>query len=206
MAIFKGSPLLAKKISHMAILVYNEIRERRYIIMDNEPYEVLTAHVFRKQQRKPVNATKLRNLITGSVVEHSFAVSDKVEEAELESRKIKYLFSNKGEFWFCEEKDPSKRFSMKEEIVGSKGKFLKQNTILDILTFQDRLVCLKLPVKVDLRVIEAVNAVKGNTVSGGSKAVKLETGAEIYVPMFINEGDVLRINTETEEYTERVTK
>jgi elongation factor P len=188
----------------MSLLEYNEIKERKYIVYEGEPYEVLTSHVFRKQQRKPVNATKLKNLITGSVKEISFHVSEKVEEAEIDSREAKYLYNNRGEFFFSEPNDPSKRFSMKEEQVGPQGKFLKANTIVEILSFQERHVGFKLPIKVELKVVEAPPAVKGDTAKGGTKQAKLETGAVINVPLFINEGEVIRINTETGEYVERV--
>ena len=189
--------------SKNTMLEYNEVKERKYIVHNGEPFEVLTSHVFRKQQRKPVNATKLKNLITGRVIEHSFQVSDKVVEAEIESRDIKYLYNNRGEFWFCEANDASKRFSMKNEIVGPAGQFLKANSVVSILTFDGRFVGLKLPIKVDLKVTEAPPAVKGDTAKGGSKQVTLETGAIINAPLFINPGEVIRINTETGEYVER---
>src|SRR6185369_2649261 len=96
------------------MLEYNEIKERKFIILEGEPWEVLSSHVFRKQQRKPVNATKLRNMLSGRVTEQSFHQSEKVEEADISTRKIKFLYANKGEFWFCEEKDPGKRFKLDE--------------------------------------------------------------------------------------------
>ena len=188
----------------MSLLEYNEIRERKYIIYENEPYEVLSSHVFRKQQRKPVNATKLKNLISGSVKEISFHVSEIVEEAEIDSREVKYLYSNRGEYWFSEAGDPTKRFSMKEDLVGPQGKFIKANTVVELLTFKDRHVGFKMPIKVKLKVTEAADAVKGNTVQGGTKIVTLETGATVNVPMFVNEGDVIRVNTESGDYVERV--
>ena len=187
----------------MSLLEYNEIKERKYIVYEGEPYEVLTSHVFRKQQRKPVNATKLKNLITGSVKEISFHVSEKVEEAEIDSKEAKYLYNNRGEFWFSDPTDPAKRFAMKEDSVGPQGKFLKANTIVTILSFKERHVGFKLPVKVDLKVTEAPPAIKGDTAKGGTKQVKLETGAYINAPLFVNEGNVIRINTETGEYVER---
>ncbi|MCR4311612.1 MAG: elongation factor P [Candidatus Taylorbacteria bacterium] len=188
----------------MSLLEYNEIKERKYIIYENEPYEVLTSHVFRKQQRKPVNATKLKNLITGSVKEISFHVSEKVEEAEIDTRDAKYLYNNRGEYWFSDPTNPSDRFAIKDELIGPRGKFLKPNTVIGILSFRERHVGFKLPVKVELKVTEAVDAVKGNTVQGGTKTVTLETGATVNVPMFINQGEIIRINTETGEYVERV--
>ncbi|HYC83480.1 MAG TPA: elongation factor P [Candidatus Paceibacterota bacterium] len=186
------------------MLEYNEIRPRKYIVFDGDPYEVIDSHVFRKQQRKPVNATKLKNLITGKIVEHSFHVSDKAEEAELKNRKVKFLYENRGEYWFCEENDPSKRFSLTKEQVGTTINYVKQNSLVDLLSFEEILLGLTVPIKVELKVTEAAPAVKGNTIQGGLKQVTLETGATVNVPMFINEGDVIRVNTESGEYVERV--
>ncbi len=191
------------------MLEYNEITERKYIVFEGEPYEVLSSHVFRKQQRKPVNATKMRNVLTGRIVEHSFHVSDKAEEADISRKEVKYLYTNKGEYWFAEPNNPSKRFELPAELIGDAGKFLKTNIIVDALLYDDgsedgKIIGLKLPIKMELKVTEAHPAVKGNTAQGGTKAVVLETGAEIQVPMFINEGDVVRVNTETGQYTERV--
>src|SRR3989338_34808 len=112
------------------MLEYNEIKERKFIVLDEAPYEVLSSHVFRKQQRKPVNDTKLRNLLTGKVTERSFHQNEKAEEAEISSRGIKYIYSHRGEYWFCDENNPSNRFSLPVEIVGTQIKFLKQNSIV----------------------------------------------------------------------------
>jgi len=186
------------------MLEYNEIVERKFIILDGAPYEVVSSHVFRKQQRKPVNATKLRNFLTGKITERSFHQSEKVEEAEIISREIKYLYANKGEYWFSEINDPSKRFRLETDMVGAQGKFLKQNSVVKVLVFNENIIGLKLPIKVELKVIEAPPSVKGDTVTGGTKQITLETGAVINAPLFVNEGDVIRVNTETEEYGERV--
>ena len=193
------------------MLEYNEITERKYIILDGEPWEVLSSHVFRKQQRKPVNATKLRNMLSGRVTERSFHQSEKVEEADISTRKIKFLYQNKGEYWFCEEKDPSKRFELDEAILGVGVRFLKNNTFADALVFNDPdvdgegiIIGVKTPITVELKVTEAFDAVKGDTATGGSKTVTLETGATINVPLFVKQGDTIRINTETGDYRERV--
>jgi len=188
----------------MSQLQYNEITEKKYIVLNDEPYEVLSSHVFRKQQRKPVNATKLKNIITGKVTERSFHVSEKALEAEIENREIKYLYTNKGEFWFCEKDDPKKRFSLPKSLIGNQGKFIKENSIITSLTFNEKIIGLKIPVKIDLEVIESHPAVKGNTAQGATKEVVLETRATVQVPLFIKEGDMVRINTETGQYVERV--
>jgi elongation factor P len=184
---------------------------KKVIVMDGAPYEVLDAHIFRMQQRKPVNQTKLRNLFTGKVTEITFHQADKVSEAEINTREIKYLYTNKGQFWFCEVKDPSKRFSFEEEIVGSGGRFLKPNSLVDALTWKEgiedegegKLIGIRLPIKVELKVTEAPPAIKGDTAKGGNKVITLETGATLNAPMFISEGDIVRINTVTGEYVER---
>jgi elongation factor P len=186
------------------MLEYNEIVLRKVIILDGEPYEVLDSHVFRKQQRKPVNATKLKNMITGKVTERSFHVSEKAEEAEIDSKDIKFLYKNKQEWWFCDSSDASKRFSLPETLIGEPGKFLKDNSIIQAVLFDEKVIGVKLPIKVDLKVTEAQPAVRGDTAKGGNKTVTLETGATINVPMFVKEGDVLRINTETGEYVDRL--
>ncbi|MEK7087896.1 MAG: elongation factor P [Patescibacteria group bacterium] len=185
------------------MLTYNEILSKKYIVYDGQPFEVLDARIFRMQQRKPVNQTKLKNLFTGKVTEITFHQADKVDEAEIDSRDIKYLYTNRGEHWFCESGDPSKRFPLKGDVVGKGGQFLKSNSLVAVLTWNGKMIGLKLPIKVDLKVIEAPPAVKGDTAKGGAKTITLETGATVSAPMFINEGDTVRINTETGEYVER---
>ena len=190
----------------MSILNYSEILPRKIILIDDQPYEVLDAHVFQKQKSRPVNHTKVKNLLSGSVKEVVFHQFEKAEEADMGQREVKYLFSNKGEFWFCDPKVASDRFKLSDAQVGDGMRFIKPNTIIDSTTFNGDIIGLRLPVKVELKVTEAAPAVRGNTSGNATKAVVLETGATVYVPMFINEGDIIRINTETNEYTERVEK
>ncbi len=190
----------------MSLLAYNEVTEKKYIVMDGTPYEVISSHVFRKQQRKPVNATKLKNMMTGKVTEYSFHVTDKVEEAEIDEREVKYLYNSRGEYWFCEASDPSKRFKMTEDVVGPQGKFLKGNTVLGQFMFGDQPMGFRFPITVELKVTEAPPGIKGDTATGGQKVVTLETGATINAPLFVNEGDIIKVNVETGEYKERMNK
>lgn len=190
----------------MATLAYNEAKEKVYIVLDGAPYEVLSSHVFRMQMRKPVNQTKLRNLISGKVTERSFHQSETVEEADIEFNNITFLYQSRGEFWFSEEGNPKNRYKLEEALIGTGGKFLKSNMLVEAMVFEEKVIGIKLPVKMDLKVIDAPPAVKGNTVQGGSKLVTLEGGATVNAPMFINEGDILRVNTETGDYVERVEK
>lgn len=194
----------------MANLQYNEIRERKYIVLDGHPYEVVGSHIFRKQQRKPVNQTKLKSMLTGKMTERSFGSSETAEEADISSKKVKYLFhklnrqTEVDEYWFCNPNDPKDRFFLSAELLGNKIKFMKENSEVEAVVFEDMIIDTKIPIKVDLKVVEAPPAVKGSTVTGANKLVVLETGASINTPIFVNEGDVIRINTETGDYVERV--
>lgn len=185
------------------MLNYNEVKPGVAVLVEGEPYVCTWNNIMQKQQRRPVNQTKLRHLIRGNVIEYSFQQSDKLQEAEIDTKPAVFIYERNGEWFFHDSKDKSKRFSVSEELVGESGKFLKPNTEIETLSFDGKLFRVKLPIKVDLKVKEAPPNVRGNTAQGGSKVVTLETGATINAPLFIEEGDVVRINTETGEYVER---
>lgn len=190
----------------MAILSYNEIVAKTVIEYNNEPYEVLSSHVFRMQQRKPVNQTKLRHLVTGKVTEISFHQNESVPEADIGKMEAVYLYSSRGESWFTEAGNPKNRFSFPEEAVHDKVQWLVSNSPVEILLYKDEPMTVSIPVKVELKVTEAPPGIKGDTATGGTKQVTLESGAVVSTPLFINEGDVLKINTDTGEYVERAEK
>lgn len=190
----------------MAVLSYNEILPKTIITYNDEPYEVLSSHIFRMQMRKPVNQTKLRHLVSGKVIEISFHQNETIPEAEVEQMQAQYLYTNRGESWFAEAGNPKNRFSFPESLVHDKVQWLVQNAPVEVLTYEEKPMTVKIPVKVELEVKDAPPAVKGNTVSGGSKIAELVTGAKVNVPLFINTGDIIRINTDSGEYTERVEK
>src|SRR6185437_1215607 len=158
------------------------------------------------QMRKPVNQTKLRHLVSGKVTEISFHQNETVKEAEVDTMDALYLYTNRGESWFCEEGNPKNRFSFPEEIVHDKVQWLVQNVPVEVMTYEEKPMTVSIPVKVELKVTEAPPSIKGDTATGGSKQVTLESGASVNVPLFINSGDVIRINTDTGEYVERVSK
>jgi elongation factor P len=190
----------------MAILSYNEIVQKKVIVYNGEPYEVLSSHVFRMQQRKPVNQTKLRHLVTGKVTEISFHQNENVPEADISRMEAIYLYTNRGESWFTEAGNPKNRFSFPEEVVHEKVQWLIQNAPVEVMLYNEKPITLDIPIKVELKVTDAPPAVKGDTATGGNKIATLESGATVLTPLFINPGDVLRINTDTGEYVERVNK
>jgi elongation factor P len=193
----------------MSQLEYSEIREKKIIIYADEPCEVVESHVARTQQRKPQNQVKLRSLISGKVFPATFHVSDSADEADIEKREVTFLYKNKGEFWFCDPTDKSNRFKLDEALIGEAGKFLKENGNVTALVWtneddEEKVIKLSLPIKMNFKVKEAPPAVRGDTSKGGIKVIILENGASLNAPMFIKEGDVISLNTETGEYVERV--
>lgn len=191
----------------MAQLQYNEIREKKIIIYSGEPAEVVESHVARTQQRKPQNQVKLKSLISGKTIAATFHVSESAEEADITKRDITFLYENRGEFWFCDPEDKSKRFKLEASLIGDTAKFLKQNSNVTALVWDDddteKIIKITLPIKMEFKVKEAPPAVRGDTSKGGNKIITLENGTTLNAPMFINEGDTVRINTETGEYVER---
>jgi elongation factor P len=190
------------------MLEYSEIRERKIIIYENEPCEVLENHVARTQMRKPQNQVKLKSLLSGRTWNATFHASDKAEEADISKKDVKFLYTNKGEYWFCDPENPSDRFQLAENIIGSATKFLKTNELVEAVVWNDddeeKIINIKLPIKMEFTIKEAPPSIKGNTASGGGKIAILENGIKISVPFFINTGDKVRINTESGEYVERV--
>jgi elongation factor P len=125
------------------------------------------------------------------------------------NRPAIFLYKAKGEIWLCDVKDRSKRFSLKEEVVGDTLKYIKDNSEVELNIFtndddEEQVIGIKVPIKVELEVTEAPPSVKGNSVTGGTKIVVLENGSTVDAPLFVTVGDKLRINTDTGEYVERV--
>lgn len=192
----------------MALLEYNEIRTGKVIMYNDEPCVVLDNHVARTQQRKPQNQVKLKSLVTGRTYNETFRSSDSAPEADVMKRDFKFLYENRGEYWFCLPTDPAQRFTMDEEFIGDGKRFLKQNMTVTGLIYEnedgeEKTIGIKLPIKMEFVVKEAPPNVKGDTATGGNKQVTLETGATILTPLFIEEGEVVIVNTETGEYVER---
>ena len=190
----------------MAKLQYNEILPKKTVVLDGDPYVVLSSNISKKDRQKASNAVKMKNLRTGGVVDRTFHQADALEEADIEKKEVKFLYGNKGEYWFCSPDNPGDRFSFGEDIVGKLGDYVPENSIVQAVVFDDAIMSVSTPIKVELKVTEAMDAVKGNTSSGATKEVTLETGLQLHVPMFINEGDIVAVNTESNSYSERIKK
>lgn len=186
------------------MLAYNELKKGTLFLWNGEPYEVLEYNFVRMQQRRPSAQTKVRNVKTGAISLQTFKQSDTFEELAFDKKLAVFVFCSRGMCTFHHVGKPSERFTLSEEQqLSGKSLYLKQNTEVTARYIDDTLLDIIIPIKVELRVTEAPPAVRGNTAQGGVKQVTLETGLTINVPLFIQEGDVVRINTETGEYVER---
>ncbi len=189
------------------MLEYSEIKEGKIIIYNEEPCVVLESHVARTQQRKPQNQVKLKSLVNGRTFNETFRTTDSVDEPDLEKRDTKFLYASKGEYWFCDPTNPANRFKLDEKLIGDAVRFLNPNEIVTALVWdndgEEVIINVKLPIKMTFTVKEAPPSIKGGTATGGNKVVTLENGATINVPMFVNTGDKIIVNTETGDYVER---
>mgnify|MGYP000866135906 FL=1 len=186
------------------MLTHHDLRKGVKFIFENEPYEVLEFFPIKKAQGRAIVQTKIKNLITGNVIEKNFHQGDVFKEAEVEKIKAKFLYSHRDKYVFCEESNPKNRFELTKEQIGESAKFLKPNQIVEGIVFEGKIININLPIKVQLKVVQSPPGIKGDRAQGGVKTVILETGAEINVPLFINENDIIEINTETGEYVKRV--
>jgi len=186
------------------MLTHTDLKPGVEFIYEGQPWIVLEASMMKMAQRRPVIQSKIKNLIDGRVQERNFQQGDVFDEADLEKKDIKFLYQTKGQFFFCEPKDPSKRFFFTEDQIGTQAKYLKANEIVVGIVFEEKIITFKLPVKVQLKVKETAPGLKGDRAQAGTKEAVMESGATIQVPLFVEEGDVIEINTETDEYVKRV--
>lgn len=188
------------------MLGMNDLKAGVFFIFEGSPFVVLESHHLKMQQRRPVMQTRIKNLINGKIIERNFQQSDKLEEADIQKKEVVFIYNHRDEYWFHHKDKPSERFILKKEFLGDTIKFLKSNIEVEALTFNDEIINITLPIKLDFKVIEAPPSIKGDTASGGVKQVTIETGTVINAPLFIEQGDTIRINTQTGEYAERVSK
>ncbi|OGG39587.1 hypothetical protein A2116_01475 [Candidatus Jorgensenbacteria bacterium GWA1_49_17] len=188
------------------MLSYNELKIGMLFVKDGEPYEVLEYAFVRMQQRKPVAQLKIKNLISGKVMPYTAHQNESFGEAEIEITPVQFIYHNRGEYWFHEVGKPSTRFLLTDEVLNETGKYLRPGTEVKAFKFGDKIINVEPPIKVELKVAEAPPSIRGNTAQGGTKTAILETGAKVSVPLFINAGDVIRVNTRTGDYVERAEK
>lgn len=188
------------------MLSYSDLQKGITFLLDGEPYQVVESQFLRMQQRKPIMQTKIKNLISGKVVSKSFHQNESFKEVEIERAPMIFLFEHRDQFTFHVPENPADRKTLDRIHVGGAAKFLKPNLQVEFQKFNDTVIGISLPIKVDYIVKEAPPTERGNTAQGGTKEITLENGLRIQAPFFIRKGDVVRLNTETGEYVERIEK
>lgn len=186
------------------MLSYSDLKKGTHILLKGQPYEVLESTPLFKGRGHSVLQAKIKNLITGTILSTTFHPSDTFKTPEISKIKLKYLYWNRDSCFFCEKDDPSKRFEFKKEQIGKSCQFLKENQNVEGIIFKKKLVNVSLPIKIVLRVLEAPPVIKGQSAQAGTKPITLETGAKINVPLFIEKGNIIEVNTETGEYVRRM--
>ncbi|MDZ7798749.1 MAG: elongation factor P [Patescibacteria group bacterium] len=169
-----------------------------------EPYEIVKAQHVKMGRGGAVLQTKIKNLKTGQLLEKNFKSSDKFEEPDLSRSRVNFLYQEDDKYYFMDEKS-YEQFSLTKDQIGEKTNFIKEGASVNLLNFEDKAINIELPIKVDLKVKETPPGVRGDTAQGSAtKEAKLETGYKIKVPLFIKTDDIIRVNTETGQYVERV--
>lgn len=184
------------------MLNFNEIKTGKVIKVNGEPYIIIKTDHHKMGRGGAVLKTKCRNLINGNILERTYQGAEKAEEAETETKKANFMYKDKEEAYFMDN-ESYEQFNLPLEEIGDPAQFLKEGVDVDVLYFEGRPVSISLPIKMEFKVVSAPPGVKGNSAGNVNKQVEIETGAKINVPMFINEGDMIRINTDTGEYVER---
>lgn len=171
--------------------------------MDSQVYQVVEFQHVKPGKGAAFVRTKIKNVITGSSVERSFNPSEKFERAHINRRDMQYLYKDEDLYYFMDE-ETYEQIPLNAESIGNTLEFIKENMICKILFFKGQVIGLEPPTFVELEITETEPGYKGDTATGATKPAIVETGAQIKVPLFVNQGDVVRVDTRTGEYMERV--
>lgn len=187
----------------MASYSTNEFRGGLKILLDNDPYTIVENEFVKPGKGQAFNRVKIRNLKSGRVIERTFKSGESVEAADIFEQDVQYLY-NDGEFWHFMHPDSFEQFSADEKVVGDGAQWLKEEDICKVTLWNGEPLSLEPPNFVELKIVETDPGVRGDTSGGGGKPAKLETGAVVRVPLFVSEGEVIRVDTRTAEYVSRV--
>lgn len=181
----------------------NDFKKGMVIKLNNEPFQVVDISLVKPGKGSSFAQTKLKHLISGKVLDRNFKSGEQFDEMDLEYKNATYVYHDRNNLVFQDPKT-NERITLPLEIAGTRVNFMKEKMPVSLMSIDEKIFDFKITPKVEMKVIEAMPATKGNTANGALKLVKIETGYEINVPIFIKEGDVIRINSDTGDYVERV--
>ena len=186
------------------MITTNDLKNGMTVYYEDVIYEVLYFQHVKPGKGGAFVRTKLKNLYTGAIIDKTFRAGEKIEQAILETRKMQYLYKDEN-YNFMDNKT-FEQFAISENFIQDKKKFLVENMDVTIIFYKDQPISIELPVTIEAKIIKTQPGVKGDTVSNTLKSAEIETGAKVQVPLFINEGDVIKIDTRTGQYITRAGK
>jgi len=181
----------------------SEFRNGMVLRMEGQLFSMVEFEPYKPGKGAAVVRTRLKNVKTGAVIDRTYRSGEKVEDVRLERRKMQYLYKSDELFNFMDS-ETYDQYSLNAETVGDGVKYLKENDTVDVLVAEGAPIGMELPIFVSLAVVQTDPGVRGDTASGGNKPAVLETGATVQVPLFVETGDVLKIDTRSDAYVERV--
>ena len=183
---------------------FSDLSRGLVIELDGQPWQIMDYERHKMQQRAPVTRIKLKNLMTGTVVERTFQRYDTAfSAADMDNRQAQYMYTD-GTFYHFLDQENYEQYELTKELLAANLDYLKEQMIIELVFYKGNPITLNLPTHVELEVKDTPPAFRGDTAQGGNKPATLETGLRINVPMFITPGTVVRVDTRTGEYTERV--
>ncbi len=182
--------------------VIADLKPGRAVVVDGDPYIITWSQFSKSARQGGVMATKMKNLKSGAVIQRTFQGSEKIEPADVGYRKVQYLYGGGGTYTFMDLQTYD-QFDLTDETVGDAAQYLVDGQEIDTLVFEEKPIGVQLPSTVNLKVMETTPGVKGDTATGGTKPATLESGLTISVPLFVQEGDILKVNTDTGVYMSR---
>jgi elongation factor P len=182
-----------------------EFKKGLKVIVDNEPYLMVETEFVKPGKGQALYRIKLKNLLRGNIVDRTFRSGDKLDEADVHIDIMQYLY-NDSKNWMFMHQETYEQVSVPLEVIGDARFWIKEESDVDVTFYGDKAIAVTPPNHVELKVVYCEPAVRGNTATNVQKPVKLESGAEVTVPLFINQGDIIKIDTRTHEYIERVSQ
>ena len=181
----------------------SDIRKNLKIVMDGAPYAVIDHQFVKPGKGQAFTRTKLKNMITGAVLEKTFKSGEKLEKADMEERQMQYLYPE-GDAWVFMDTSSYEQIHLRSDLLGDTPDYLQDGMMVDVLFWSNRPIGVTPPTFVELEVVETEPGFKGHTPSNAGSPATLSTGKIVSVPLFVNQGDVLKVDTRTGEYVERV--
>ena len=183
---------------------FSDLSRNMVIELDGQPWQIMDYERHKMQQRAPVTRIKMKNLLSGAVVERTFQRYDTdFTVAEIDNRETQYLYTDGTYFYFLDQ-ETFDQYELTKEVLGDSLNYLKENMMAEMVFYKGAPINLNLPTHVELAVADTPPAFRGDTAQGGNKPATLETGLRINVPMFITPGTIVKVDTRTGQYTERV--